>query len=133
MIGTLLGAAAVNYTIIHNPLVFVMIMALFIHEMGHYLVARKKGASPDFPFFLPLFPLIIGITRIKDLDYEHAPAVLLAGASFASLFILVIIFFNLFYRLFSFIPLFVMLGLEIFLNYFGVDGRKYRKIKSQMA
>lgn len=133
MIGTILGSAALNYSIVHNPLVFVMIMALFIHELGHYFVARYKGADPDLPFFLPLFPFIIGLTRIKDLDFQHAPAVLLAGPAFAVLFILLFIFFNYFYRIFSTISLFMIMLFEIVFNYFGSDGRKYRRIKSQLA
>ena len=131
MLGTLMGSAAINYTIVHNPLVFVMIMALFVHELGHYFVARKRKANPDLPFFIPLFPFLIGITRIKDAQDSDAPAILLAGASFASLFFIVFIMFNYFYRLFSFTPLFLMLSFEILFNYFGFDGRKYRYFKSQ--
>jgi len=132
MLGTLLGSAAINYTIVHNPLVFVMIMALFIHELGHYYVARKRKADPDLPFFIPLFPFLIGITRIRNAKDQDAPAILLAGASFASLFLFVFILFNYFYRLFSFTSLFILLAFEILFNYFGFDGRKYRSIKSQL-
>lgn len=131
MIGTILGSAAINYSIIHNPVVFVMIMALFVHELGHYFVAKHRNANPDLPFFIPLFPFLIGITRIKDLDRKDAPAVLFAGPAFAVLFTLVFMLFNLVYKLFSFIPLFMILVFEIILNYFGSDGRKYRAIKAQ--
>lgn len=131
MIGTLAGAAAINYTIVHSPVVFVMIMALFIHELGHYFVAKKRKANPDLPYFIPLFPFIIGVTRIKDLDPKDSPAVLIAGSAFSTLFILFVIFHNLFYRLFSFVPLIMILIFEIIINYFGSDGKKYRALKSQ--
>jgi hypothetical protein len=133
MLGTILGSAALNYSIVHNPIVFVMIMALFIHELGHYITSKHKGANPDFPYFIPLFPLVIGVTRIKNLDKQHAPSVLFSGPAFASLFILVFILFNYFYNIFSVISLFILLAFEIILNYFGSDGRKYRKIKFQTA
>lgn len=133
MLGTILGSAALNYSIVHNPIVFVMIMALFIHELGHYIVSKYNGANPDLPFFIPLFPLVIGVTRIKNLNKDHAPSVLFSGPAFASLFILVFILFNYFYNIFSIIPLFILLAFEIILNYFGSDGRKYRKIKFQTA
>ena len=133
MIGTILGSAAINYSIVHNPVVFVMIMALFVHELGHYFAAKSKGANPDLPFFIPLFPLIIGITRIKDLDLSDAPSVLFSGPAFAVLFTFVFMLFNYFYKLFSFLPLFMILTFEIVLNYFGSDGRKYRRIKSQLS
>jgi hypothetical protein len=131
MIGSLLGAAAINYTIISNPIVFVMIAALFIHELGHFYVARKRKANPDLPYFIPLFPFLIGITRIKNLDPKDAPAVILAGPAFAILFTIFMIIFNLYYKLFSFVSLFFILGFEIIINYFGSDGQKYRKIKAQ--
>lgn len=133
MLGTILGSAALNYSIIHNPIVFVMIMALLIHELGHYIASKHNGANPDFPFFIPLFPFTIGVTRIKDLDKHYAPAVLFSGPAFAVLFILVFILLNYFYNIFSTISLFILLAFEIILNYFGSDGRKYRKIKSQTA
>lgn len=132
-VGTTAGLAAINYTIVHNPIVFVFIMSLFVHEFGHYFVARKNGADPDLPYFIPLFPFNIGITRIKNLLPKHVPAVSMAGPMFASIFLILFIMFNSIYRIFSFIPLFIMLALEIIFNYFGSDGKKYRKYKSSFA
>lgn len=126
---TLAATAAINYTIIHSPFVLVLIMTLFVHELGHYIIAKYKGANPDLPYFIPLFPLIIGVTRIKDLKDEHKSAVAIAGASFASLFLLSLIGLNYFLQILSMFPLFVMLVLEIFFNTIGSDGKKYRKYK----
>lgn len=131
MIGSVLGAAAINYTIIHSPIVFVMIAALLFHEFGHFLIARYKGGDPDLPFLIPLFPLIIGLTRIRNLEERHARSVLLAGPAFGVLFILLTILFNVLYGIWPFVPLFFMLIFEIVMNFFGSDGIKYRKLKPQ--
>ncbi len=131
MIGSVLGAAAINYTIVHSPVVFIMIAALLVHEFGHFIVAKLKGGEPDLPFLIPLFPLIIGITRIKNLDMQHARSVLFAGPAFGVLFILLTILFNVLYGIVPFIPLFFMLTFELVMNYFGSDGRKFRKLKYQ--
>jgi hypothetical protein len=108
-------------------------MSLFIHEFGHYFVARKRGANPDLPYFIPLFPFNIGVTRIKNLLPKDIPAVSMAGSLFASLFLIFFIMLNFIYRLFPFMPLFIMLALEIIFNYFGSDGKKYRKYNSSFA
>ena len=52
-----MGTAGINYAIFNNPVIFVMIMALFVHELGHYFVARKRKANPDLPYFIPLLEL----------------------------------------------------------------------------
>lgn len=132
-IGTAAGLAAINYTIIHNPIVFVFIMSLFLHEFGHYLTARKYGANADLPYFIPLFPFNIGITRIRNLKAKHIPAVAMAGPMFASMFLIFFIMFNSIYRLFAFTPLLLMLAFEIIFNYFGSDGKKYRKYNFQQV
>ena len=54
MFGTVLASAAINYTIVHSPVVFIMIAALLVHEFGHFTVAKLKGADPDLPFLIPL-------------------------------------------------------------------------------
>lgn len=133
MIGTLMGTAGINYSIFNNPVIFVMIMALFVHELGHYFVARKRKANPDLPYFIPLFPFVIGITRIKNLNIKDSPAVLIAGPAFAILFTLFFIIFNFYYNLFSIFPLLFILAFEIVSNYFGSDGNKYRSAKAQLA
>lgn len=132
-IGTAAGLAAINYTVIHNPIVFVFVMSLFLHEFGHYLTARKYGANADLPYFIPLFPFNIGVTRIRNLKTKYIPAVSIAGPMFACAFLLFFIMFNSIYRLFAFTPLFLMLAFEIIFNYFGSDGKKYRKYNIQQV
>jgi hypothetical protein len=131
MCGTVLASAAINYTIVHSPVVFIMIVALLVHEFGHFTVAKIKGADPDLPFLIPLFPLIIGLTRIKNVDDKDIRPILFAGPAFGALFILLMILFNTLYGIVPFIPLFFMLAFEIIMNYFGSDGRKFRRAKIQ--
>lgn len=129
MLGSLAGAAAINYTIVHSPLVFVMITTLFVHELGHYLIARYSGANPDYPYFLPLFPLIIGVTRIKDLKDKDKSSVAISGMLFGSFFLLALISYNFLFKIYSTFSLFIILLMELIINYIGSDGKKYRKYK----
>jgi dolichol kinase len=127
---SLIAVAAINYTVIHSPLVFIMLTALLVHELGHYFVAKLKKADPDYPYFIPLFPLIIGVTRIKNLSDEHKSQVAIAGMIFASLFLLVFISYNYLFNMFSTTALFIMLSMEIVFNLIGSDGKKFRKYKA---
>ncbi len=127
---TLVATAAINYTIIHTPFVLVLIATLFVHELGHYIIAKYKGAHPDLPYFIPLFPLTIGVTRIKDLKDEHKSSVAIAGVLFASLFLMFLIGINSYLQIFSMFSLILLLSLELFFNLIGSDGKKYRKYKS---
>lgn len=127
---SLVAVAAINYTIIHNPLVFVMVLTLFVHELGHYFVAKLKKADPDYPYFIPLFPFTIGITRIKNLKDEYKSHVAIAGVIFSSLFLLTLISYNYVFNVFSNVALFAMLFIEIIFNLIGSDGKKHRKYKT---
>lgn len=129
MIGSILGSAAINYTVLHNPLVFVFIMSLFIHELGHYIVAKKHKADPDFPYFIPLFPFTIGVTRIKNLKDKYKSSVASAGTLFSSFFFIILFLFNYYYNLFSPLYILIMFIAELIFNYFGSDGKKYRQYK----
>jgi hypothetical protein len=130
MIGTSLGSAALLYTLTHNPISFLIVAMLMVHEFGHYFSAKLKKYSPDLPFFIPLLPLIIGITRVKDLQPNNTSTIAFYGPFTALVFLLTFILHNYIYLLFSFVPLYLMFGFETFFNYFGSDGRKYRKYKS---
>lgn len=130
MAGTVLGTAAIMYNITHNPLSFLIVLMLFVHELGHYFSARKHKALPDLPYLIPTYPFIIGITRVKDMKPEDIPAMSIAGPITAIIFIILFMPFNYLYSFFSFVPLFALLGFEIIFNYFGPDGKKYRKYKN---
>ena len=132
-VGTLAATAAINYSLIHSPLVFLALTMLCVHEIGHYLVSKSRGANPDYPYFIPLFPFVIGVTRIKDLKDEHRSDVAIAGMLFAVAFMFVFIFHNIIFNFFSTTTLFILLIAEIVFNLIGSDGRRYRHYKSVSA
>lgn len=130
---TLVATAAINYTIIHSPIILIFVLSIFVHEFGHYFVSKLKGADPDYPYFIPLFPLTIGVTRIKNLKDENKSAVAIAGVLFSSIFLLSILSFNFFFNIFSTFSILLMLAFELVFNYFGSDGQKYRKYKTSFV
>lgn len=121
--------SAINYTIIHNPIVLLASLILLIHELGHYLMAKNFGANVKFPIFIPLIIMSIGITQVFDLEDKYKSMVALAGPMLASSFIIVLILSNFIYKIFSTKILFLFLFGEIVFNYFGLDGKRYRKFK----
>lgn len=121
--------SAINYTIIHNPIVLLGSFVLLIHEFGHYIMAKHYGADAQFPIFIPLFFASIGITQVFNLDNMHKSSVALAGPLLASCFIICLMLFNFIYKFFSTKILLLFLASEIILNYIGLDGKKYRKYK----
>lgn len=121
--------SAINYTIIHNPIVLLSSLILLIHELGHYLMAKNFGANVKFPIFIPLIIMSIGITQVTDLEDRYKSMVALAGPMLASSFIILLMLFNSIYKIFSTKILFLFLFGEIVFNYFGLDGKRYRKFK----
>lgn len=121
--------SAINYTIIHNPIVLLSSLILLIHELGHYLMAKNFGANVKFPIFIPLIIMSIGITQVTDLEDRYKSMVALAGPMLASSFIIVLMLFNSIYKIFSTKILLLFLFGEIVFNYFGLDGKRYRKFK----
>ncbi len=126
---SLLALAAINYTVIHSPYVFLMTFVLFIHELGHYFVAKKHKAFVKYPIFLPIPFIGIGITKVKNIPLDKKATVAMAGVLFSLSFILALIVHNIIFNLFSFYFLFTILFTETFFNYIGVDGSKYRSAK----
>jgi Zn-dependent protease len=126
LLSSLVAVAALNYTLIHNPFVFVMTFILLVHELGHYLAAKRYGVEKNLPFFIPLPFFSIGVTFTQDTSEESRKAISIAGAFTASLSLLMLIFFNFYYKVFSMYLLLSALFGEIFFNYIGIDGQKYR-------
>jgi len=133
-IATLSATAAVNYSLMNNPFVFVVILILFAHELGHYFVAKLHDGDPDLPYLIPFPLLIVGITRIRNmriLSNNSKRKILFYGpfVGFISSIMLLILSY-LFFPVFVF-PLAIMATAEVILNYFGSDGKKYRMYKEQ--
>jgi hypothetical protein len=134
LLATSVAFAAINYTILHNPLVFAITLVLIAHELGHYFAAIANGSQADIPYIIPLPFIGIGITRIKNfkkLSTKARKSILLAGPTAGVLTALIIFFLLLLNPLITpFALLFVAL-FEIIFNYIGSDGKKYRQIKQE--
>jgi len=128
-LGSLSSLAAINYTLINTPLVFLFIFVLLIHEFGHYFTAKLFKANADFPIFIPLPFIAIAFTRIKELNPKLKAKVSLAGPTYAALFAFLLILLNSIISYTSFFTLYLILFAEIIFNYFGSDGSKYRQAK----
>jgi hypothetical protein len=126
---SIVALAAINYTIIHSPIVFAAIFVLLTHELGHYIWAKRYTKDVNFPIFVPLPILLVGFTRVKNLSDIQKSEVALAGPIFGSIAAFLLIIFNFVFRLFSPALLFALLISEIVFNYFGMDGIKYRKYR----
>lgn len=125
--------AAINYTVIHSPLVLVATLGLLVHELAHYFYAKSYGAKVTLPIFLP-FPFVaVAFVKIKDLHLQHKPFVAISGMIFASLMYLFVSIFNYYHNFYYFYIPFLFIIFELFLNIIGSDGMKYRSAKSKMA
>ena len=91
--------SAINYTIIHNPIVLLASLILLMHELGHYLMAKNFGADVKFPIFIPLIIMSIGVTQVFNLEDQYKSMVALAGPMLASFFIVALILFNFIYKI----------------------------------
>lgn len=136
LIATASALAAINYTIVHSPTVFIITAVLIAHELGHYFAAMLNGAKADIPYIIP-FPFFgIGITRIKNfrkLDPQVRKSILLSGPT-AGAFTAIIILLLSFITPFIASTLILIIALfEVLFNYFGSDGKKYRQAEKDIV
>lgn len=125
---SLIAVAAINYTIIHNSFIFIILLVLLAHEMGHYLAAKKTQAEPSLPIFIPLPFIFLAATRIKNVTPKNAKQIAIAGPIAGALTALLFLLFATIYKtvLLPVKYLLILLIQEIVTNYFGSDGKKYR-------
>lgn len=87
------ATAAVLYAFWHTSFVFIAMLALIAHEMGHALTAYFNGADVGYMFFIPLILFAIGATQIRDIPPKARAAVAyagpLAGAAFSLIAMLI--------------------------------------------
>jgi len=126
---SLSALAAINYVIIHDPFVFIAILILLCHELGHFFIAKKEKASPYLPIFLPIPFIGVAYTKIKNLSFLSRKKVSLYGPVVGSVSALLLFFLNFILSYTSSLLLFCLFVGEIIFNYFGSDGSKYRKAK----
>jgi len=131
-LASLIALAAVNYAIIHNSFVFIAIIVLLAHELGHYLTAKMKNVEANLPIFIPIPFIAVGITKVGKHDPDQAAAISMAGPLYGFLTTILIILLNLIYQFTSNIPLIFLAITEIVFNYFGLDGKKYKTARRSM-
>ena len=131
-IASLVATAAINYTIVHNGFILIVTLVLLAHELGHYFAAKIHGAKVSLPFFIPFPFLIIAITRITGLDAKGIKDTAFYGPFTGLVTTLIILALNSILNIFSPIPLMILAASEVVLNYFGSDGKKYRKAKRSL-
>lgn len=129
---SLAAVAAINYTIIHNSFVFVALFVLLAHELGHFFVAKKHGGNPSLPIFIPIPFLLIALVKVQEMSDEGILKTSFYGPFTGFLTTLLIILFNIIFKLLPVIPLIILALSEIVLNYFGSDGTKYRAAKRRI-
>ena len=126
---TALAVAELNYILFDLPVALLMIFSLIIHELGHYIYAKAYCAKPSYPLFIPIPFFLIGITHILDIHDKYFSKISLAGIFLGLIYSFILFLYNSLFMFYS--PLFILpAGLMSFLfNYFGSDGKKYKKHK----
>ena len=131
--GTIVAAAAVNYSIVHSPIVFLYLCVLVAHELAHYFMAKMKGAKPKLPLFIPLPFLVIGLVSVVGLTDENIPSIAAAGPIAGVLTAILIMLVNFSVHIVSNFSAIIIVLSEALLNYFGSDGKKYRNAKKRLS
>lgn len=128
---SIMAVAAINYSIIHSPLVFVALLVLLAHELGHYVVAKMHHAHPKLPIFLPFPFILIAATRVGRVSRHATRRIAFAGpfTGFCTALILLLAA-----LIFGASPQIVVTLLtlcitEVVFNFLGSDGKRYRNAK----
>ena len=95
---SLVAVAAINYTIIHNTFIFVALIVLLAHELGHYFVAKKNGGDPTFPIFLPIPFLLVAFTKVQEMSKEATAKTAFYGPFTGLIAALMLILFNIIFN-----------------------------------
>jgi hypothetical protein len=128
-IGSIMGLAAINYSILHTPFVFIVVLVMLAHELGHYFAAKFADADPDLPYFIPFPFFTVGITRIrkmKFISYNSRKKILALGPITGALTALLLLLLSINFSSQYVLPLFFLILGEIIFNFIGSDGKKYR-------
>lgn len=123
---TAVAAAQINYAIVNNTFVYLVILLVLVHELGHYFFAKLYKHNPSMPIILPLPFIVIGLTKVKKVHARISKNVALAGPLVSFLSILLLTLYNIVFPFMSFYPLVFLAFAEVVFNYFGSDGKKYR-------
>jgi Zn-dependent protease len=127
-ISSLAAVAAINYAIVHNTFIFVILLVLLAHELGHYFTARQHRVSARLPVFLPLPFLIIAATKVARTNRNLTRSIAFSGPLAGCVTVLFLLIFASLLG-FSFNIIMSLLGLlaaEVVFNFFGSDGKRFR-------
>lgn len=127
-ISSLVALAAINYSILHSSIVFLALIVLIAHELGHYLVAKSHNLDARLPIFIPLPFILIAATKVPFTDRVTKRKILLAGPVAGALTALFLSILALLTGAIDAIvmSLLTMFITEIVFNFFGSDGRRFR-------
>jgi hypothetical protein len=132
-IGSIIGLAGINYSLLHSPFVFVVVLVMLAHELGHYFAAKFADADPDLPYFIPFPFFTIGITRVRKMrfiSYNSKKKILALGPITGVLTALIFLLLSITFLPQYVLPLSFLIFGEIIFNYIGSDGKKYRHYSS---
>lgn len=127
-IGSALGTAGITYALLPFWPAVVMCSVIFLHELGHFVVARATGAKAQWPLFIPLGIFIVGFTIVKDIKDCYRRFIAIAGPFIGMLTAGLLMMLGSIYE----IPALVIassiaLCWEVFAGTLGSDGRRYRQ------
>lgn len=103
----------------------VMAPVLFTHEMGHYMTGYTSGGQVELPLLVPLGPVTLGLTKVKDPTRPGLVAIAgpIYGLLAAGVFFLTLVAFDLLSVLLM--PLSVIAGYQLVGLMLGSDAKKF--------
>lgn len=131
-VSSLAALAAINYTLIPTPFIFIALVVLLVHELAHYFMAKKLGAEVTLPIFIPLPFIAIAFTKAKGLSNKSKMKVALIGPLTGFIASVLLILLNFILKIISPIALIILALTEILFNFIGNDGKKYRSAKKDI-
>lgn len=126
---SIVAVAAINYTLIHNGIIFIFLLVLLAHELGHFFAAKKHNGNPKFPLFIPFPFFLIAMTKVSKMNPEGIQATAFYGPFAGFVTASLILLSNSIFKFVSSTPLIILAISEIIFNFFGSDGSKYRNAK----
>lgn len=128
---TAIAVAQINFYFVTPVLVIVLLMSVLSHEYGHYIFGKSAGGETTHPLLLPIPYFMIGLTNIKNIDFEHKSIVALSGMLSGFTFLTMLFMLNIIFNFVNPIIIMFMMLFELLFNYFGSDGKKYRETRKE--
>jgi hypothetical protein len=131
-LGTAAATAGVRFATMPPHIAIIGLIALVVHEFGHYFAALYTGANPRLPMFLPLPFITVGFTFIFDISNGDEVLIAIAGTIAAILFLsgVAITAFLLSNSSLGLMVL-ILIAMEIINMIIGSDGKKFRAARDK--